>query len=82
MRHLLSRLPRPWLALLMASCLALLAACGGGHPRPGAATGSLTVTIGGLPAGVAGAVTLSGPASYILVRAGAAASACRKWPAA
>ncbi|AQR67641.1 glucose dehydrogenase [Janthinobacterium sp. LM6] len=66
MRHFLSRLPLPWLALLLACCLALLAACGGGHhhPAPGAATGNLTVTIGGLPAGVAGAVTLTGPASY------------------
>ncbi|MDO8042047.1 sorbosone dehydrogenase family protein [Janthinobacterium sp. SUN137] len=66
MRHFLSRLPLPWLALLLACCLALLAACGGGHhhPAPGATTGNLTVTIGGLPAGVAGAVTVTGPASY------------------
>jgi glucose/arabinose dehydrogenase len=66
MRNSLPRLPITWPALLLACCLALLAACGGGqddHP-PGATTGSLTVTIGGLPAGVAGAVTLSGPASY------------------
>ena len=66
MRHFLSRLPGSWLALLLACCLALLAACGGSHDHhpPGATTGSLTVTISGLPAGVAGAVTLSGPASY------------------
>ncbi|MDN2678664.1 PQQ-dependent sugar dehydrogenase [Janthinobacterium sp. SUN033] len=66
MRHFLSRLPLPWLAPLLACCLALLAACGGGHhhPAPGATTGNLTVTIGGLPAGVAGAVTVTGPASY------------------
>ncbi|WP_425252687.1 PQQ-dependent sugar dehydrogenase [Janthinobacterium sp. NFX145] len=66
MRHLPFRLPRPWLALLLACCLSLLAACGGGHhhPAPGATTGSLTVTLGGLPAGVAGAVTVTGPASY------------------
>ncbi|MCM2565494.1 PQQ-dependent sugar dehydrogenase [Janthinobacterium kumbetense] len=66
MRHFLSRLPLPWLVLLLACCLALLAACGGGHhhPAPGATTGNLTVTLGGLPAGVAGAVTVTGPASY------------------
>ncbi|MEG2030895.1 MAG: PQQ-dependent sugar dehydrogenase [Janthinobacterium sp.] len=66
MRHVFSRFSRPWPALLLACCLALLAACGGGHHDhpPGAATGSLTVTLGGLPAGVAGAVTVTGPASY------------------
>lgn len=66
MRRFLSRLPGPWLALLLACCLALLAACGGGggHHPPGATTGSLAVSIGGLPAGVAGAVTVGGPASY------------------
>jgi glucose/arabinose dehydrogenase len=66
MRTSLSRLFPTWPALLLACCLALLAACGGGHDDdpPGATTGSLTVAIGGLPAGVAGAVTLSGPASY------------------
>ena len=66
MRHLLSRFSRPWLPLLLACCLALLAACGGGHDDdpPGATTGDLTISIGGLPAGVPGAVTLSGPASY------------------
>ena len=65
MRHLLSRFPRPWLLLLLACCLALLAACGGGddaNPVPG--SGSLNVTIRGLPAGVAAAVTVTGPASY------------------
>ncbi|WP_219117390.1 sorbosone dehydrogenase family protein [Janthinobacterium sp. UMAB-56] len=66
MRNSLFRLPITWPALLLACCLTLLAACGGGQDdKPaGAATGSLTVSIGGLPAGVAGAVTLSGPASY------------------
>ncbi|WP_454773356.1 PQQ-dependent sugar dehydrogenase [Janthinobacterium tructae] len=69
MRHLLSRFSRPWLPLLppllLACCLALLAACGGhDDDPPGATTGDLTISIGGLPAGVAGAVTLSGPASY------------------
>lgn len=61
-------LPRPlrWLALLLACCLGLLAACGGGHhdPVPAPDSGSLAVTIGGLPAGVAAAVTVTGPASY------------------
>jgi len=66
MRPLLSRSPPSWTALLLACCLILLSACGGGHahPPPGATSGSLTVAIGGLPAGVAGAVTVSGPASY------------------
>ncbi|MED5597407.1 PQQ-dependent sugar dehydrogenase [Janthinobacterium sp. P210006] len=66
MRNVLSRLPIAWPALLLACCLALLSSCGGGggHYPPGAATGSLAVTIGGLPAGVAGAVTLSGPGAY------------------
>ncbi|MDN2699011.1 PQQ-dependent sugar dehydrogenase [Janthinobacterium sp. SUN073] len=66
MRHLLSRFPRPWLPLLLACCLALLAACGGGHEHhpPDATTGDLTISIVGLPAGVAGAATLSGPGSY------------------
>lgn len=66
MRHILSRSPRAWLALLLACCLALLSACGGGDddPAPGTTTGSLALSIGGLPAGVAGAVTVTGPASY------------------
>jgi len=66
MRPSLSRSLPSWTALLLACCLILLSACGGGHdhPPPGATSGSLTVAIGGLPAGVAGAVTVSGPASY------------------
>ena len=65
MRHPLRRLSPTWLALLLACCLGLLAACGGGddaNPVPG--SGSLNVTIRGLPAGVAAAVTVTGPASY------------------
>ena len=65
MRHQFFRIPLPWLALLLACCLGLLAACGGGddaNPAPG--SGSLNVTIRGLPAGVAAAVTVTGPASY------------------
>ena len=65
MRHQSFRSPLPWLALLLACCLGLLAACGGGddaNPVPG--SGSLNVTIRGLPAGVAAAVTVTGPASY------------------
>ena len=65
MRHQFFRIPLPWLALLLACCLGLLAACGGGddaNPVPG--SGSLNVTIRGLPAGVAAAVTVTGPASY------------------
>ncbi|KAB8059411.1 glucose dehydrogenase [Janthinobacterium sp. FT14W] len=66
MRNALSRLPIAWPALLLACCLVLLSSCGGGssHHPPGAATGSLAVAINGLPAGVAGAVTLSGPGAY------------------
>ena len=65
MRHQFFRIPGSWLALLLACCLGLLAACGGGddaNPVPG--SGSLNVTIGGLPAGVAASVTVTGPASY------------------
>lgn len=66
MRKLLRPLPHTWMALLLACCLGLLAACGGGDddPVPAPASGSLLVTIGGLPAGVAAAVTVTGPASY------------------
>lgn len=67
MRKLFRPLPHTWMAWLLACCLGLLAACGGGHdhhPPPPATTGSLTVTIGGLPAGVVAAVTVTGPASY------------------
>ena len=57
------------LALLLLFSLGLLASCGGHHdddddPAPGSTTGSLVVTISGLPAGVNGAVTVTGPASY------------------
>ena len=57
------------LALLLLFSLGLLASCGGHHdddddPAPGPTTGSLVVTISGLPAGVNGAVTVTGPASY------------------
>lgn len=66
MRHFLSRLSPTWPALLLACCLSLLASCGGGggHHPPAAGTGSLSVSIGGLPAGVAGAVTVGGPDGY------------------
>ncbi|APA70345.1 PQQ-dependent sugar dehydrogenase [Janthinobacterium sp. 1_2014MBL_MicDiv] len=70
MRHPRCRHSPTWLALLLACCLAcclaLLASCGGGggHPAPAAGTGSLSVSIGGLPAGVAGAVTVGGPGGY------------------
>lgn len=57
------------LALLMLFSLGLLASCGSSHHHddddpPGATTGSLAVTITGLPAGINGAVTVTGPASY------------------
>ena len=56
------------LALLMLFSLGLLASCGSSHhdddDPPGATTGSLAVTMAGLPAGVNGAVTVTGPASY------------------
>lgn len=64
MRHQFFRIPLPWLALLLACCLGLLAACGGGDANPVPGSGSLNVTIRGLPAGVAAAVTVTGPASY------------------
>jgi len=52
--------------------LFLLAACGGGGgnpgsnpaPNPGATTGSLQVNINALPAGVNGAVRVTGPSNY------------------
>lgn len=57
------------LALLMLFSLGLLASCGSSHHHddddpPGATTGSLAVTIAGLPAGINGAVTVTGPAAY------------------
>ena len=57
------------LALMLLFGAGLLASCGGGHddddnPPPGPSTGSLAVTISGLPAGINGAVTVTGPASY------------------
>lgn len=70
MRHRFSfgTAPRTMLALLMLLSLLLLAACGGGSDHdddaPPAATGSLAVTIAGLPAGLAGAVSVSGPNAY------------------
>ena len=63
-----SALKHTLLALLMLFTLGLLASCGGhdddDDPPPGATTGSLAVSISGLPAGVNGAVTVTGPASY------------------
>jgi hypothetical protein len=48
--------------------LVALSACGGGSdgatPPPGATTGSLTVTVSGLPGDVAPSVTVTGPAGY------------------
>ncbi|MDN2710925.1 PQQ-dependent sugar dehydrogenase [Janthinobacterium sp. SUN118] len=66
MRHPRCRHSPAWQALLLACCLALLASCGGGggHTPQAAGTGSLSVSIGGLPAGVAGAVTVGGPGGY------------------
>jgi len=66
MRKRFSLMSRTWRCLLMACCLGLLAACGSGHhdDHPNSGTGSLAVTIAGLPAGLAGAVTVNGPASY------------------
>lgn len=62
----LGNLPRTWLTLLL--LLGLLASCGGGSsnddPAPPAATGNLSVSIAGVPAGLAGAVTVSGPNAY------------------
>lgn len=57
---------RNLLALLAASLLlGLLAACGGGHHHDdNPTTGSLAVTVAGLPSGINGAVSVSGPAGY------------------
>ncbi|WP_305824784.1 PQQ-dependent sugar dehydrogenase [Massilia brevitalea] len=65
-KFLLSLLPLPLLLVL------LLAACGGGGgnsggnpaPDPGAGTGSLQVSINALPAGVNGAVRVTGPNNF------------------
>jgi len=65
-KFLLSLLTLPLMGLL------LLSACGGGGgtpgnnpaPDPGAATGSLQVSINSLPAGVNGAVRVTGPSNY------------------
>ncbi len=54
-------------ALRLAAVTLFLTACGGGdrptEPRP-PATGSLTVTIAGLPAGASAAVTVTGPGGF------------------
>ena len=70
MRNRLSfgNVPRTLLTLLLLLGLALLASCGGGSDDddgpPPAATGTLSITIAGVPAGLAGAVTVSGPNAY------------------
>jgi hypothetical protein len=46
------------------SLLVLLAACGGSDPS-GPSTGSLAVTVSGLPSSAAAAVTVTGPGSYV-----------------
>ena len=56
-----ARLYRLFLFTLM---VGLLCACGGGsgnHPPPASTTGSLAVTIAGLPTGTSGAVHVTGP---------------------
>ena len=63
----------PSLFLVLFACLfASLSACSGGGgspgsttPPPAATTGSLAVTIAGLPAGGLGAVHISGPNNYV-----------------
>jgi hypothetical protein len=47
---------------LLPFCFAVLAACGSNPTGP--STGSLAVTINGLPAGASGQVTVAGPGSY------------------
>lgn len=71
MRNRLSfgNMPHSLLALFFLLCMTLLASCGGGHDDdddtpPPATTGSLSITIAGVPAGLAGAVTVSGPNAY------------------
>lgn len=50
---------------LAVACLTLLSACGGGgEDTPGATTGSLSVTVTGLPAGVDAAVSINGLDGY------------------
>lgn len=48
----------------LALLLGLLAACGGGGSGPAPVTGSLTVSVTGLPASVSGNVAVSGPAGF------------------
>ena len=47
---------------LLPFCFALLAACGSNPTGP--STGSLAVTVNGLPSGASGQVTVTGPGSY------------------
>ena len=67
-RFSFGNVPRTLLTLLLLLGLALLASCGGGSEDddgpPPAATGTLSITIAGVPAGLAGAVTVSGPNAY------------------
>jgi len=55
---------RPIAAALAAALVLTLAACGGGGGGGGADTGTLAVTVTGLPAGTDANVTVSGPASF------------------
>jgi glucose/arabinose dehydrogenase len=57
--------------IFLAALLTVLASCGGGggssggtEPPPGPTTGSLAITVTGVPAGLSGSVLVSGPAGF------------------
>lgn len=56
--------PASWRTFLAALLLPLLCSCGGGGDGGAPSSASLAVAITGLPNGVAGAVTVTGPGAY------------------
>lgn len=68
-RGILARSHRAWRGLIAASGV-VIAACGGGEELAGPVSGSLTVTVNGLAAGMDPAITVTGPGGYLQVLSG------------